>query len=78
MNDVFGNENYTIKSNYVNTKVIKWIKELAISKVVFELSTKRYIVIDDFSINYTTSKDKFQVEMKYHYSDTYNNNIQRK
>jgi hypothetical protein len=78
VNDVYADETFTVKSNYINTDTVIWLKELSTSKAVYELSTKRYILIDDFNVNYSTSKSKFQIEMKYHYSDTWNNNIQRK
>jgi hypothetical protein len=73
--DIFGQDDYTVKSNYINLETIKWLREFALSKAVYELSTKRYIVVDEFNISYSTAKEKFQVTMKYHYSDSINNNI---
>ncbi|KAA6347876.1 hypothetical protein EZS27_004656 [termite gut metagenome] len=75
ISDVYGDETFTVKSNYVKEGTLLWLRDLALSKVVYEIATKRYILIDDFNINYSSAKDKFQVTMKYHYSDFINNKI---
>ncbi|KAA6334835.1 hypothetical protein EZS27_016877 [termite gut metagenome] len=78
VNNVFGEESYSVKSNFISKEIMEWLKEFAMSKAVYELATKRYIVVDDFDISFNSQKSKYQVEMKYHYSDTINNNIQKK
>jgi hypothetical protein len=75
ISDIYADETFTVKSNYINYETIKWLREFSMSKAVYEISTKRYVLIDDFNINYSSAKDKFQVIMKYHYSDFINNKI---
>jgi len=65
-------ENFTVKTSPVSAEVAEWLKEMSASLAVYELSTKRYVVIDDFDVKHNTTDNLFTLEMKYHYSDTYN------
>ncbi len=75
LESVFGkdaSESFTVKSLPVNDTVCDWLKELACSAVVFELSTGRYIIIDQLEIKCTSNEELYIPEMIYHYSDSYN------
>lgn len=63
-------EQFVVKTPPVSRAVAEWLKELSASIAVYELSTKRYIVIDEFTLKYNSVDDLFQPEMKYHYSDS--------
>ncbi len=65
-------ETFSVKTASITAEVADWLKELGASIAVYELSTDRYVVIDDFNIKHTTKDSLFVLEMKYHYSDTYN------
>lgn len=65
-------ETYSVKTLPVNAEVAEWLREIASSVAVYELATKRYIIVDDFNIKHNTTDRLFTLEMKYHYSDTYN------
>lgn len=68
-------EQLTVKSRAVRKEVVEWLRELSTSSAVFELSTKRYVIVDDFTLKYNSTDDLFQVEMKYHYSDNFNSGL---
>ncbi len=68
-------ETYTVKTLPLTADVVEWLRELTASIAVYELmpnGAQRYVVIDDFDIKHTTKDSLFVLEMKYHYSDTYN------
>lgn len=65
-------ETYSVKTLPVDASVAEWLREIASSVAVYELSTRRYIIVDDFNIKHNTTDNLFTFEMKYHYSDTYN------
>lgn len=65
-------ETFSVKTAPVTAEVADWLKEMTASLAVYELSTRRYVVIDDFNVKHTTKDNLFVLEMKYHYSDTYN------
>jgi hypothetical protein len=68
-------ESFSVKTSPITAEVADWLRELTASIAVYELATKRYVVIDDFDIKHNTSDDLFTLEMKYHYSDTYNGSV---
>lgn len=68
-------ESFTVKTAPISAEVANWLKEMTASLAVYELfadGTVRYIVIDEFSIKHSSKDSLFVLEMKYHYSDTYN------
>nr|DAE47083.1 MAG TPA: hypothetical protein [Caudoviricetes sp.] len=65
-------EQFTAQTMPINKTVCDWLKELSSSFAVYELSTKRYIIVDELNIKPNTKDDLFRLEMKYHYSDRYN------
>jgi len=65
-------EQFTATSSPIKRNVVDWLKELSTSNVVYELSTKRIVIVDEFTLKPNTKDDLFTVEMKYHYSDSYN------
>lgn len=65
-------EQFTAETMPINGIVCDWLKELSSSIAVYELSTKRYIIIDELNIKPNTKDELFRLEMKYHYSDRYN------
>lgn len=69
-------EQFTVQSMPVSVEVAKWLQEMSTSEAVYELSTKRYIIVDDMKIKYNTNDELVRVEMKYRYSDSYNGLIQ--
>jgi hypothetical protein len=68
-------EQFTVQTMPIRKDVCDWLKELSSSVAVYELATKRYIVVDELNIKTETKDDLFRLEMKYHYSDRYNNLI---
>lgn len=65
-------ETYSVKTLPVGAETAEWLREIAASVAVYELSTGRYVVVDDLDVKYNTTDRLFVLEMKYHYSDTYN------
>lgn len=65
-------EHFTVQTMPVTKEVCEWLKELSTSKAVYELRTGRYIIVDDLSIKPNTKDELFRLDMKYHYSDSYN------
>lgn len=65
-------EQFTVQTYPITSGTANWLKELSASTAVYELSTKRYIIVDDMSIKYGSKDDLFTLQMKYHYSDSYN------
>lgn len=63
-------EQITVQTSPVPYSTVEWLRELSASPAVYELKTKKYIVVDTMTLKYSTKEDLFQVEMKYHYSDT--------
>lgn len=68
-------EQFTVQTNPINSEVCDWLKEISTSIAVFELSTKRYIVVDELAVKHNSKDELFRLEMKYHYSDSYNSNF---
>lgn len=65
-------EQFVVHSMPVNSSLCNWLKELSSSVAVYELATKRYVIVDELNIKPNTQDDLFKLEMKYHYSDKYN------
>lgn len=65
-------EQFVIQSDMVDYETVEWLRELAASKVVYELDTLRYVIVDDLTLKYNDDEDTYQVEMKYHFSDNFN------
>ena len=65
-------ERFTVQTMPINESVCNWLKELSSSMAVYELSTKRYVIVDELNIRPNSSDELFRLEMKYHYSDKYN------
>jgi len=66
-------QQYTIQTRPIDKISAEWLKELSSSVAVFEVATKRYIVVDELIIRTSSSNDYSRAEMKFHYSDSYNN-----
>lgn len=65
-------EKFTVQSMPVTREVAEWLKELSSSKAVYELSTGRYVIVDELTIKPNSKDDLFRLDMKYRYSDMYN------
>jgi len=65
-------EQFIAQTMPINETVCNWLKELSSSIAVYELSTKRYIVVDEMNIKPNSKDELFRLEIKYHYSDSYN------
>jgi hypothetical protein len=65
-------EKFSVQTMPVSREVCVWLKELAASKAVYELSTKRYVIVDELNIKPNSKDELFRLEMKYRYSDSYN------
>jgi hypothetical protein len=65
-------EQFIVQSMPVTREVCNWLKELSASKSVYELATKRYIIVDEMNIKPNSKDELFRLEMKYRYSDSYN------
>lgn len=66
------NEQFVVQTMPIGRTVADWLKEMSASPAVYELSTGRYVIVDEMNIKHNSTDDLFRVEMKYHYSDTYN------
>lgn len=62
-------EQFTVQTMPVDKATADWLKELSASVAVYELSTNRYVVVDEFAIKPTSKEELFVFDMKYHYSD---------
>lgn len=65
-------EVFTVKTSPLRGEVIEWLKELASSVAVYEIKTKRYIIVEEFNIFKNSKDDLFEFEMRYRYSDKFN------
>lgn len=65
-------EQFTVQTMPVTMEVCNWLKELSASRAVYELSTKRYVIVDEMNIKPNSKDELFRVDMKYRYSDAYN------
>ena len=69
-------EVFTVQSSSISYETVEWLKELAASKVIYELYTKRYVIIQDMNIKFNSKDNQYQIDMKYRFSDTINGNIE--
>ncbi|GAB6007504.1 hypothetical protein [Dysgonomonas reticulitermitis] len=65
-------EQFSVQTMPITREVTEWLRELSASKAVYELSTKRYVIVDDLTIKPNSKDELFRLEMKYRYSDIYN------
>lgn len=63
-------EQKIVQTSPITKEIVQWLRQMSASPAVYELNTKRYILIDDMSLKYNSTDDLYQVEMKYHYTDT--------
>lgn len=68
-------ELFTVRSMPITPQTAEWLKDMSASPAVYELATKRYIIVEDMKLKYNTGDDLVRVEMKYRYSDSYNGQI---
>lgn len=64
-------EQKVVQTSPITSDVVDWLREMSASPAVYELKTKRYIIVDDMALKYNSTDDLYQVEMKYHYTDTF-------
>lgn len=65
-------ESFSVETMPATREVCDWLKELSTSRAVYELSTGRYVIVDELNIKHDTKDELFRMEMKYHYSDSFN------
>lgn len=65
-------EYFTAQTMPINAATAEWLKEMSASTAVYEISSDRYIIVDDMDIKHSSKDDLVTVQMKYHYSDSYN------
>ncbi|MBK5722112.1 hypothetical protein JGH11_14635 [Dysgonomonas sp. Marseille-P4677] len=68
-------EQFIVQTSPIKAEVAEWLKEISSSIAVYELSTKRYVIIDEMNVKHNSKDDLFSLQMKYHYTDSYNANI---
>lgn len=68
-------EKVMVQTTPISNELAQWLRQMSASVAVYELSSKRYVVVDDMTLKYSTKEDLYQVEMKYHYTDTFNTRI---
>lgn len=68
-------EQFLAQTSPITAEVAEWLKELTSSIAVYELATKRYIIVDEMNVKHNSRDDLFSLQMKYHYSDSYNANM---
>ncbi|MDR1809634.1 MAG: hypothetical protein LBR34_04425 [Prevotella sp.] len=61
-------ESLCVKTLPLNRSEMAWLRELSSAAAVYELRTKRAVIIDDLTLKYNSKDELFQAEMKYHYS----------
>lgn len=64
-------EQFSVKTMSIDATTAEWLKEMSASVAVYELSTKRYVVVEEMDIKQNSKDELFTVEMKYRYSDSY-------
>ncbi|MDH6311153.1 hypothetical protein M2451_004044 [Dysgonomonas sp. PFB1-18] len=65
-------EQFIVQTNPITRETADWLKELCSSVAVYELSTSRYIIVDELNIKHNSKDDLFSLQMKYHYTDSFN------
>ena len=61
-------EKYTIQTMPISPNVANKLKEIAESKQVYEIKSKKYIIVDEVSLKTSSSDELVTLEMKYYYS----------
>lgn len=65
-------EQKTVRTSPISYQTVEWSRELSASPAVYELSTKRYVIVSEMTLKYNSQDDLYQIDMKYRYSDTFN------
>lgn len=65
-------EQFIVQTTPIKAEVMEWLKEISSSIAVYELQSKRYVIVDDLEIKHNTKDDLFTAQMKYHYADSFN------
>lgn len=68
-------EHFTVKTTPIDRITLEWLKEMSASIAVYELSSKRYIIVDELQIRPSSKDELFEVEMKYKYTDSFNGSV---
>lgn len=73
-------EQFTVQTMPITRDMAEWLKEMSASTAVYEYRAEdsKYVIIDELAIKHNTTDDLFRIEMKYHYSDSYNAQIVKK
>lgn len=65
-------EYFMVETTPIDITTADWLKEISTSVAVYELATKRYVIVDELNVKHNDKDDLFTLQMKYHYSDSYN------
>lgn len=68
-------EQFAVQTMPLKREIADWLKEMSASPAVYELRSGRYVVVDEMNIKHNSTDDLFRIEMKYHYSDSFNAQI---
>lgn len=63
-------EQIVVQSSPMTYEKVEWLQQMSASAAVYELESKRYVIIDEMTLKYNRKDDLFQVEMKYRYTDS--------
>lgn len=63
-------EQIIVQSTPLDYNSVEWLQQMSASPAVYELKSKRYVIVDDMKLKYNQKDDLFQIEMKYHYTDS--------
>lgn len=62
-------EQKTAETSPIDKQTLNWLQQMSASPAVYELSTQRYIIVDEMVLKNNSADELYQVEMKYHYCD---------
>lgn len=65
-------ERFVVRTQPITLATADWLKEISTSIAVFERKSQRYVVVDELNVKYTSQDNFVRLEMKYHYSDSFN------
>lgn len=65
-------EQFVVETIPVDAVAAEWLRDMSGALAVYELASQRYIVVDDLIVKVNSKDDLFTLQMKYHYSDSYN------
>lgn len=65
-------ERFIVRTHPITLATADWLKEMSASIAVFERKSRRYIIVDEMNVKYTSQDNFVRLEMKYHYSDSFN------